>query len=87
MRAWYESIVAIPYACIIVWLGRCCWVWDSQTGMLHWETGELMTSVTIVIKVLAKESRKEGLRNCVLHLGELVTDILDDSMDKLPFLL
>jgi hypothetical protein len=54
--------------------------------MIHWEIGELKTRVIIII-VLAKESRKKGLRNCFLHLGELVIDILDDSLDKLPFLL
>jgi hypothetical protein len=54
--------------------------------MFHWESGKLKKRV-IVIEVLTKECRKEGLRNCFLHLGELVIDIVDDSLDKLPFLL
>jgi hypothetical protein len=37
--------------------------------------------------VLVKESWKEGVRDCFHHFGELVTDIRDDSLDKLPFVL
>jgi hypothetical protein len=71
----------------MVWLGRCWWVWECQTGMLHWEIGELKTRV-IAIKVLSKESGKaiSSALSLVfigfLHLGELVIDILDDSLNK-----
>jgi hypothetical protein len=54
--------------------------------MLHWETGGFMTTV-IVIKVLVKERRKEGMRNCFLHLpgtGHRY-GILDDSLYKLVY--
>jgi hypothetical protein len=81
-----QKMRAYQYACIVVRLGRCCGVWECQTGILHWETCKLQTRV-IIRDVLVKESWKEGVRNCFLHLGELVTDIRDDSLDKLPFVL
>jgi hypothetical protein len=43
--------------------------------------------VVIVSNVLAKEGWKEGVRNCIPHLGELVSHIRDDSLDKLLFML
>jgi hypothetical protein len=70
-----QKMRAYQYACFML-LGR-------GVPNRHVSLGDMRA----YSNVLAKESWKEGVRNCFLHLGELVSNIRDDSLDKLPFLL
>jgi hypothetical protein len=74
---------------ITVWLSRGSGAWNCQSvSALHHDTGHFGALRIILVIVVSKESRQEGLGKksnfCISNLG---SNVFCDSLNKLPFLL